>query len=136
MRSPFNRMGSSLYEGLTLGLARVGFPPRFSRRPLFWGMARGWFGRALSKLQAPTTLPRKSDGDAILTRGRAPPPLRTALRVLHVCENYCVIDKVIGAMAAGSVYLPIALLTRALMAALRSPDIRQQFSAYRREAPD
>lgn len=47
----------------------------------------------MSKLHTPTTLPRKSDGDAILTQGRAPPPPRTALRVLHVCENYCVIDK-------------------------------------------
>ena len=39
------------------------------------------------------TLPRKSDSDLVFTSGRAPPPVRNQIRVLHACENYIVIDK-------------------------------------------
>ena len=46
-----------------------------------------------SPLRPVPTLPRKSDADLVFTSGRAPPPVRNQLRVLHACENYIVIDK-------------------------------------------
>ena len=49
--------------------------------------------RSLCLRSALPTPPRKSDADAFSTVGRAPPPPRTALRVLHSCDNYTVIDK-------------------------------------------